>query len=199
MSLKLLKIQGFVQIFNQVSRDALPSTVLNVNVKTIFNRWRFLSQSPRVYNLWRGRGCRSDAISLNQDPLIISKLEPQFQNHLCFNDFISLTCHDKTLLKWNIKHRVQRKADGVQWLVWYLDRLRVFSLDGICSLLSTDRTQRGIDWICAFTIKQTNLKREAIKMCLPKGSFQGNVLKYFTDKRLAKLGRDSQLQFSTFG
>lgn len=66
-------------------------------------------------------------------------------------------------------------------------------------LLSTDRTQRGIDWIRAFTIKQTNLKREAIKMRLPQGSFQENILEYFSDERLVILSGDSKLQFSTFG
>ena len=38
VSLKLLKIQSFVQIFDEVSRDALLSTALNVTVKTVFNR-----------------------------------------------------------------------------------------------------------------------------------------------------------------
>ena len=40
--------------------------------------------------------------------------------------------------------------------------------------------------------------REAIKMCLPQGSFQGNIKEYFTEERLVKLGGDSTLQILFF-
>ena len=36
-------------------------------------------------------------------------------------------------------------------------------------------------------------------MRLPQGSFQGNILEYFSDERLVILSGDSKLQFSTFG
>lgn len=71
-----------------------------------------------------------------------------------------------------------------------------FLLDGIRWHADyTSHSAGFFDWIRAFTIKQTNLKREAIKMRLPQGSFQGNILEYFTEERLV----NSKLQFSTFG
>ena len=57
-------------------------------------------------------------------------------------------------------------------------------------MLTTDRTQRVFFIeLVRLLFKQTNLKCEAIKMGFPQGSFQGNILEYFTEEQLGSVSK----------